>query len=236
MSDGILEHHRLTQQARALAEKIDRRSREAIGQKGHAREQAWLADAAALLAERIDGMDEPLQAARYLPELEAERETFARAPQQAWVDALEKLWAGISYHLGRRAPLLEALFPHGKFAALRKPKPELVRSYAADFEKRRHKSYVERLLADEDAAFVHPLLTEIAARLGEWEGVLVAPVLEGEAAENAREAVRRAARQLEPAIRQAKHLLEAANLTLPEAEPELSADTDSTDADFEAAS
>lgn len=225
MSD-ILEHLRLVQQGRALAEKIDRRAREAIGLKGHAREQAWLADAAALLAERLDAMVEPLEAARCLPELEGERENFARAPQQAWVDALEKLWAGIAYHLGRRAPLLEALFPHGKFAALRKPKPELVRGYQADLLKRRQKSYVERLLADADAAFAHPLLADINARFADWEAVLTAPALEGEQAESARETVRLCARKLDPAIRQAKHLLEAANLTLPEPEPAAEADSE----------
>lgn len=215
-----LEHYRLTQQGRALAEKIDRRAREVIGQQGFAREQRWLEDAGALLAERLEALEAPLRAAQRLPELMDEREAFARAPQQLWVDALERLWAGISFHLGRRAPLLEALFPHQKFAALRRPKPELVRGYAADFAKRLQKSYVQRILAADDGAFAKPVLDEVLAALAAYEQVLTAPALEGTDAEEARQAVERAARKLEPAMRQARHLLEAANLTLPEPEPE----------------
>ena len=221
MSDGILEHYRLSQQGQALADKIDRRVREAIGLKGFAREKAWLADAHALLIERVEAMAPPLQAAQRLPELESERETFARAPQHAWADAMERLWAGISYQLGRRAPLLEALFPHQRFAALRKPKPDIVRSFQADFDRRLKTSYVARMLADDDTQFVRPLLEEVNARLAAWESALTAPPLEGEEAENARDAVRLAAIRLEPAMKQAKHLLEAALLTLPEPDVEL---------------
>lgn len=224
MADGILDLYRQHQQGQSLAEKIDRRVREVIGLKGFAREKAWLADAQAVLSERLAEMAAPLAAAQRLPELEGYREDFARVPQQSYVDALEKLWAGISFHLGRRAPLLEALFPHQKFAALRKPKPEQVRAYAAELEKRLAKSYVQRMLADEDCAFARPVLVEVVARLAEWEAVLAAPPLEGDEAEAAREAVRGAGRRLEPAMRQARHLVDAANLTLPEPEPEVPLD------------
>jgi hypothetical protein len=224
-----LAHYRLTQQGHALAEKIDRRAREVIGLKGFARELHWLEDAAALLGERLLALRDPLHAAQRLPELQDEREAFARVPQLAWVDALERLWAGISFNLGRRAPLLEALFPHQKFAALRRPRPDLVRAYAADFSKRQQKSYVQRILAADDGAFARPVIDEVQARLAAYEDVLAAPPLEGEAAEDAREAVRAAARKLEPALRQARYLLDAANLTLPEPEPE----PESDDADDE---
>lgn len=231
MADGILELYRLNQQGHALAEKLDRRVREVIGTKGFAREKSWLADAQGLLAERLEGMVAPLQAAQRLPELELHREDFARGPQQAYVDALEKLWAGVSFHLGRRAPLLEALFPHQKFAAIRKPKPELVRAYAADFEKRLGKSYVQRMLADEDCAFARPVIAEVSARLAEWEQVLAASPLDGDDAEAAREAVRAAGRRLEPAMRQARYLLDAANLTLPEPEPDVPLEAPADDED-----
>jgi hypothetical protein len=234
MSDGTLEHYRLSLQAQSLAEKIDRRSREAIGLKGFSREKAWLADAHALLSERIEAMAAPLQAAQRLPELEGERDTFARGPQHAWVDALERLWAGISFHLGRRAPLLEALFPHQKFAALRKPKPEVVRAFQADLERRTKSSYVQRMLADGDAQFALPVLAEVTARFSAWAETLAAPALEGDEAEAAREAVRTTARRLEPAMKQAKHLLEAANLALPEPEPDLSSAPDDADDEAEA--
>ena len=223
MSDGILEHYRLSVQGQSLADKIDRRNRESIGLKGFAREKAWLADAHAVLVDRLEAMVAPLQAAQRLPELESEREMFARGPQQAWADALERLWAGISYQLGRRSPLLEALFPHQKFAALRKPKPDIVRSFQADLDRRLKTSYVARMLADDDARFVQPLVDEVNARLAAWEAALSAPPLEGDEAESARDAVRLAAIRLEPAMKQAKHLLEAALLTLPEPDVELPA-------------
>jgi len=220
----ILELHRLGQAAQNQLEKVEARIRQALGTKGFTREKAWLDDARALLDERIQALAGPLQAAQQLPELEPEREAFARAPQGEWVDALEKLWAGISFHLGRRAPLLEALFPHQKFAVLRKPKLDAVRAYQHDLERRAASTYVQRILADDDAAFAKPVLDDVSARFAAWDATLTAPPLEGKAAEKAREAVRKAARKLEPAMRQARHLFDAASLTLPEPEPDVGED------------
>ena len=63
-------------------------------------------------------------------------------------DAIERLWAAISFHLGRRAPLLEALFPHTKFPLLRKPKTQVVREYHQLFLKKLNSGYAQRILAD----------------------------------------------------------------------------------------
>lgn len=210
-----LEALKLLTHARALAGRIEERSRAVLGEKGHAREKAWLADAHAVLTERLLRVEPALEGARRLPELERERSVFARVPQNAWVDALERLWSGIQFHLGRRAPLVEALFPHTRFPLLRKPRPDTVRTWAADFRTRLDKGYVQRILANDEAAFALPLLEEIARHLADWEALLTGQPLTGILANKARKLFITRALELEPAYRQARFLYEAALVGLP---------------------
>ena len=212
---------RLRNNAEAFRARLAQRLALAATLPGLEREKAWLADGDALVGGALEALSELLRQSERLPEREGEREDFARGPQALWVDELERLWAGVSFHLGRRAPLLEALFPHTRFALLRKPKPEAVRTFAAAFDKRLAGSYVQRMLTDADAAFATPVLEAVRAALATWEETLTGPSLAEAEAAALRARLALTSRRLETAHRQARHLLEAAQLGLPEPEPEL---------------
>jgi hypothetical protein len=206
---------RLRSNVSAFHERLKRRRAEAELLPGADREKVWLADADGLIEQGLRNLGALLSQAEKLPELEHQRDNYARAPQQAWVDAVEQLWARISYHLGRRAPILEALFPHTRFTLLRKPRHAVVREYQQAFIKRQAGSYVQRILAEPDSAFALPLLDEMYRAFARWEDVLTGPSLAPEAAEALRAQLRRTSLELEKLHKQARHLLEAAQLGLP---------------------
>src|SRR2546423_706977 len=75
------------------------------------RERDWLQSAIALVHEHDEANAALFERARWLPELEHAREELAAPMQEAWVNAVEKLLAGITFVHGSRAPIVEALFP-----------------------------------------------------------------------------------------------------------------------------
>lgn len=173
-------------------------------------EKAWLATARDLLAEDCQLGRSVVERARMLPELIEVRQEFATGLQQLWVDALEKLLAGITYHAGSRAPLIETLFPHQKFPVLRKPNRETVTAYQTELLRRTKLSYVQRMLADEAFAFVKPCVDAIEAAYATWMTSFSNESMPEEQAAPLRAEIVELGERLELKVRQAKLLAEAA--------------------------
>ena len=93
------------------------------------------------------------------------REEFSFQQQSLWVDALEKLHAGITFSASSRAPVIEALFPHLKFPQLRRAPQDAVNEFATAYERRLKSSYVTRIFAQDDFAIVRPVVDQVARRL-----------------------------------------------------------------------
>jgi hypothetical protein len=173
-------------------------------------EKAWLAAAVDRVTAAREGMGDLLTRALRLPHLEPLREEHARTLQQAAVDAVERLQAGITFHGGSRAPLLEALFARLKLPALRRADRETFEKFCADFEKRLNGSYVKRMFSDATYAPLGPALEALREAFAAWRAALSpAPLTETETRALADE-LDAAARRLELPLRQARLLAEAA--------------------------
>jgi hypothetical protein len=192
-------HDKLAQAARVLDQKA-----EAAAEKG------WMEEAEKLLAESLVKAKPLLEWARPLPELRAVRMESAAEVIGVWVDALEKLHAGITFHASSRTPLLPALFSHTKFPALRKASFEVAEEYARELQRRLKASYVERMLGLEEFAFARPIVEQAIAA---FEAV-VATCGETQLPEDETRAVTEAllayAKELELRLAQVKLLAQAA--------------------------
>ena len=187
-----------------IAERIGSAEAELSKKRGLDREKQWLAAAAELLdAARAPGKG-VVDGARMLPELTELREELAGSVQNAWVDALEKLLAGITFHVSGRAPIIEALFPHQKFPPLRRVPHEVAAKFQADFEKRARGSYVNRMLSSGDFAFAAPVLELIRKTWADYDACFSGGALSEEEAAPIREALATAAERLELPLRQAR--------------------------------
>jgi hypothetical protein len=178
-------------------------------------EAAWLAQARALVAEAGAGIEAALEQARALPELTTLRAEWVVAQQQSWVEALEHFQSEIARQLGTRSPLGETLFAKVKLASLRRARPEAMRDFAADFERRRQSSYVLRQLEVEAHAGLRAPLDEVEARARDWERAQTSPPLEGESAERARAQLIAVGERVDLRLSQARLLTEAALLGTP---------------------
>ncbi|MHB8876407.1 MAG: hypothetical protein ACYC8T_22160 [Myxococcaceae bacterium] len=178
--------------------------------QGLKREKEWLSGTVELLHASREGLPALVEKSLRLPELAGVREEHAATLQGLWVDALERLLAGITFHAGSRAPLIEALFPRQKLPALRRAKPEVVDGYAAELEKRIAGGYAKRMLAQETFAFALPVIEEVRAAFAPWKASFSGEELPGEEAEAVRAELATAAKKLEVPIRQAKLISEAA--------------------------
>src|SRR5690242_6810826 len=131
----LLDAYELVRFAPLCKERLERAADRLAKDASLTVEQRWLGSA----LERVVGADpEPglLEKVRDLPELTDVRADFAEGQQDAWVDALEKLLAGITFHAGSRSPVIEALFGSQKLASLRRASLETARPFAADFERK----------------------------------------------------------------------------------------------------
>ena len=184
--------------------------------RGLKSEKEWLAISREVLREALGPSAGLLERARRLPELAEVREDFAAVYQGQWVDMLEKLHAGFTFHCGSRDPVIEALFPHVKFAALRKVGPEGTREYAAQLERRLKSSYLTRMLNEPAYAFAAPVLEQVKAAFAQWEsafgGVSASEASDAPEAEfaNLRTEMKEAAQRLDRALAQTRLLAEAA--------------------------
>jgi hypothetical protein len=194
----------------ALLEKLEQAQTRIGGQAELGDEKRWLSQALERLDSQLGPTREALRRARALPELVDIRDELAAEHQNAWVDALEKLLAGVTFHASSRAPIIEALFPHQKFATLRRATSDAVSAYAAEFERRASSSYVTRMMAQDDYGFLRPVLDEVRKQYAEWQQTFDAPKPSAEAAAKLVEAIVTSANALDLAIRQSRALAEAA--------------------------
>ena len=178
------------------------------------REKDWLTVAGDLLGVEQEELRRVVESTRMLPELMEVRLEFAGALQQRWVDALEKLVAGVTFHAGSRAPLLEALLPHVKFPNLRKANREAVAAYQAELERRLKLSYVQRMFAEPAWAFAPPCVEAVRAAFAEWQSSFSTDSLDEEAAAPLRSALCALGERLAVLSAQARLLAEAALLPI----------------------
>ncbi len=180
------------------------------------RELGWIDMAAALLSEGARERQALEERAEALPELEQTRQAGAALSLSRWLDALERAVAGITFHLGARDPLLEALFPHQRFAQLRRSKRPQLEEYAAELTRRLQSTYVIRMMTRAELDFAQPVLEEAERALARWRAHFEAREL----TEEARAALRRdlllAAERVALSLRQSRSLAEAAMAPLPE--------------------
>lgn len=215
MSLSTLEAYDLIRFAEAFEARLASADELLAGREGLETEKAWLATAIGLVGEARKPSSALLARVKDLPELDEAREEYAFEQQNLWVDSLEKLHAGITFCASSRAPVIEALFPHLKFPQLRRAPREAVTEYVASYERRLKSSYVTRILANNDFAFVRPVLEQVSKAYASWLASLEPVAIPEEQARPLREELVALGRQLDVAVRQARLLAEAAFVPVP---------------------
>ncbi|MBI5543223.1 MAG: hypothetical protein HY901_05005, partial [Deltaproteobacteria bacterium] len=215
MALSTIEAYDLVRFADHLQERLAAAQGELSPKRGLKPEKDWLAAAAALLTVGREPTAGLLEKVRGLPELVEVRDEYASEFQGLWVDALERLHAGITFHAGNRDPIIEALYPHQKFPALRRADKEGVLDYAKELERRLKSSYVSRLLAQPAYAFAGPVLEVIAAASAKWQSAFVGEGMGEEQAGELRKELISNAKKLDLAVKQARLLAEAALAPVP---------------------
>lgn len=174
-----------------------------------AREQRWLGDAVALVAERTAGAEALLDEAAALPDAGTLRDDLIEEASGRWIDAADALYTALVRACGQRAPVIEALFPHADFATLHRKRfdefHEAVHRFLAT-------SYVERTLAAEER--VHGERDALIAVHERLERLRTPAPPADEAA--LRRAVDDAAAPLDLVLQQARLLAHAALLPAPD--------------------
>lgn len=195
-------------------EKLDGAAAELATRTERVRENAWMRSGYELLDELKERAAPVLEKMRALPEMTAAREEHATSLIGPFVDLLEKLLAGITFHFGSRAPVIEALYPHTKLSSLRRATLEELRSFYNDFERRQKSSYVERMFAQEDFSFAREVIAKVNAAHAEIVKSSEVPALsEEELAVIAGEALALAS-EVELRLGQIRFLAEAALLPI----------------------
>jgi hypothetical protein len=186
-------------------------------------ERSWLEAASRRVTAALEATRQALQEAAPLPEFAGARKVKSEALSNAWADAIEGVFDAIVANVSANGPLVEALFPHQRFATLRRPGSS-AHNFWLEFERRAESTYVRRLCSDPEYAFLPPLLE--AAKTSERqlrEALSPRPLPEAQA-EALREAVNLAAQRLELALRQARSLTEAVFAATPTQISELGLD------------
>jgi hypothetical protein len=217
MSLSTLEAYDLVRFAEALDSRLAAADELLAGRPGLEREKEWMATALQIVRTERAPATALLEKVRDLPELEEVREEFAFSLQNVWVDALEKLHAGITFCASSRAPVIEALFPHLKFPQLRRASREAVQEFVSNYERRLKSSYVSRILARDDFSFVRPVLEQVASTYAQWQSCFVPVQLPHEQAAPLRAELIALGKKLDLALRQARCLAEAALAPVPDA-------------------
>ena len=180
-------------------------------------EKEWMTTALKLVRTALVPAPALLERAKDLPELEEAREEFSYVQQNLWVDALEKLHAGITFCASSRAPVIEALFPHLKFPQLRRASRDAIQEFGAGYERRLKSSYVSRILARDDFSFVRPVLDQVATAYATWQACFAPVQLPHEQAAPLRAELIALGKKLDVALRQARCLAEASLAPIPDA-------------------
>lgn len=215
MSLSTLEAYDLIRFAEAFEARLASASDMIAEREGLETEKAWMTTALRLVRDAIAPAPALIERAKDLPELEEAREEFSFQQQNLWVDSLEKLHAGITFCASSRAPIIEALFPHLKFPQLRRAPQEAVDEFASAYERRLKSSYVTRIFAQDDFAFVRPVVDQVARTYAAWKASLVPASLSDSQALPMRMELTAIGNRLDVAVRQARLLAEAALVPVP---------------------
>lgn len=173
-------------------------------------EKAWLSEALARVASARETVGDLLTRALRLDALAPVREEHSKSLQQAAVDAVERLQAGIMFHGGSRAPLGEALFAKLKVPALRRAARADFAKFCADFEKRLGGAYVKRMLNEPGYAPLAPAVAATHTAFDAWRGAFSPEPLPEADAEALAATLESTAHHLELPLLQARLLAEAA--------------------------
>ena len=217
MSLSTLEAYDLVRFAEALDSRLAAADELLAGRSGLEREKEWLATALQSVRTERAPAQAVLEKVRDLPELEEAREEFAFEQQNRWVDALEKLHAGITFCASSRSPVIEALFPHLKFPQLRRASREALQEFGSNYERRLKSSYVSRILARDDFSFVRPVLDQVSTAYSTWQACFAPVQLPHEQAAPLRAELIALGKKLDIALRQARCLAEASLAPIPDA-------------------
>jgi hypothetical protein len=187
-------------------------------------EQGWLSTAAERVQASLTATQTALSEGAELPEFASKRKVKSEVLSAAWADAVEGVFDAIVANVSGNGPLIEALFPHQRFEALRKP-GAAAQNFWLEFERRSESAYVKRLCGDPSYEFLPPLLaaakeTERALR----EAAKPKPLPAAREAK-LREQISSAAERLDLALRQTRALCEAAFAATPAVINELNLDT-----------
>ena len=188
-----------------------------------AEERRWLACASERVKDGLERTQAALRDAAPLPEFASARKVKSDVLANAWADAVEGVFDAIVANVSANGPLVEALFPHQRFASLRRP-GSTAQNFWLEFERRAESAYVRRLCQDPAYEFLPPLLA--AARESEQklrELSSPKPLPEAQASK-LREQVSAATAGLELALRQTRSLCDAVFAATPSLVAELGLD------------
>jgi hypothetical protein len=198
-------------------------ARSEIEPEGRHEERRWLEVAASRVNAALEGVRAALLEAAPLPEFANARKAKSETLANAWADAIESVFDAVVANVSANGPLIEALFPHQRFASLRRP-GSAAQNFWLEFERRAESAYVRRLCGDPEYQFLPPLLE--AAKASERavrEAASPRPLPEAQS-EALRLNVSTAVESLELALRQARSLAEAAFAATPSTLTELGLD------------
>jgi len=177
-------------------------------------ERAWLESGARRVREALALTETALLDAAALPELSAGRKIDLESVLTAWSEAVEAVFDGVVANVSANGPLVEALFPHQKFSALRRGGAQ-AQNFWVEFERRAESGYVRRLCGAPEYAFLPPLIEAARAAEAAVRERQKPPKLPEAKAEKLREQVSATLEPLELALRQTRSLVEAAFASAP---------------------
>jgi hypothetical protein len=187
-------------------------------------ERSWLAAGSSRVSARLEDTTTALHEAAELPEFAGVRKLKGEALSNAWADAVEGVFDAIVANVSGNGPLIEALFPHQRFASLRRP-GAAAQNFWLEFERRSESAYVRRLCGDQSYEFLPPLLEAAKETERNLREAMSPKPMPAPKAEKLRERVSAAAEKLELALRQTRSLIEAVFAATPSAVSELGLDT-----------
>jgi hypothetical protein len=215
----LLQAYELTLFATQFLERIER-ALVLLENAESTEERSWLTAGRLRVSRALTTTQAKLKSAQSLPELVGLREEAAAFHLGRWVDSLEHLLSELTRELAENAPLIEVLFPHQKFTAVRRG-GKSSEQFSKDFETRVTSSYVTRIAADEEYKFLPPLLAAVRDEHEKWREAVNPPEIEVEDAEMLKAEGLEAARELELTLKQARLLADAALIEIPGAFEEL---------------
>ncbi len=210
MNASVIEAYEVLAFTEVLQARVKDAAANLSGRPGFTHEKQWLSHAVTMLAHETEGVPALLKTAVKLPELAALREEHAETFQNAVIDVVERLQAGITFQHGSRSPLLEALFGKLKLPQLRRADRETFETFSAEFEKRLNTGYAKRMLADPGFAFALPVVDQWRQSVAAWRTALAPQALESAEESALRDQLIRAAADLEVPLQQVRLLAQAA--------------------------